>query len=439
MIITRTTNKGERRYLVRIYTGLDVGADGRPRRKYLFRQFPRLKEAETWEREQELAKGKGALVIPSKQQLRDFLRAWLDGPKKAEVREATWQDYEETLDRAGLLPDTGKRPHPLGFRSVSDVTPEALKLYYAELATKGMPQESCGPLGTRSLRFVHSLLFAALREAVAQRILHANPAAGLRIPKGTHLPRGTIHSGDESGKIQALSGEQLSRLLSAACLPPAPKEGTRANGRRWRYRPTEDHNRWFALFHLLALGGLRPSEALGLTAKDIDWVDNAVHIRHTLKTGLKGGGWKLEDPKTTDSRRSVSLPADAMALLRRHVDRHTAEVTTMTEQERKAYENHGFLFTGRGGRPVDLKNISARHFKPLLKSTGLPPIRLYDLRHTHATLLLTAGVPVHVVSRRLGHKSAKMTLDVYSHVLPGQQEEAVARLEEFLALSAATG
>ena len=109
----------------------------------------------------------------------------------------------------------------------------------------------------------------------------------------------------------------------------------------------------------------------------------------------------------------------------------------MTEPERKAYENHGFLFTGRGGRPVDLKNISARHFKPLLKSTGLPPIRLYDLRHTHATLLLTAGVPVHVVSKRLGHKSAKMTLDVYSHVLPGQQEEAVARLEEFLALSSA--
>ena len=432
MIITRTTNKGERRYLVRIYTGLAIGSDGRPRRKYLFRQFTRMKEAETWEREQELAKGKGALVIPSRQQLRDFLRGWLDGPKKAEVREATWQDYEEALARAGLLPDPAKRPHPLAFRPVSDVTPEALKLYYAELATKGMPQVGCGPLGLRSLRFVHGLIFAALKEAVAQRILYANPAAGLKLPKGNYLPRGTVHSGEETGRIQALSGEQLTRFLTTACLPSAPKQGTRVNGRRWRYQPTDDSNRWFALFHLLALGGLRPSEALALTAKDIDWAKNGVHVRHTLKTGLKGGGWKLEEPKTPESRRTVTLPAEAMTQLRRHVDRHTAEVATMTEQDRQAYENHGFLFTGRGGRPLDLKNIASRHFKPLLKTAGLPSIRLYDLRHTHATLLLAAGVPVHVVSKRLGHKSAKMTLDVYSHVLPGQQEEAVAKLESLL-------
>ena len=104
----------------------------------------------------------------------------------------------------------------------------------------------------------------------------------------------------------------------------------------------------------------------------------------------------------------------------------------MTEQDRQAYENHGFIFTGRGGRPLDLKNIASRHFKPLLAAAGLPSIRLYDLRHTHATLLLAAGVPVHVVSKRLGHKSAKMTLDVYSHVLPGQQEEAVSRMEAYL-------
>lgn len=439
MITSRKTSKGERRYLVRIYTGVEIGPDSRPRRKFMFRQFSRLKEAETWEREQELAKGKGALVTPSKQHLRDFLREWLDGSKKAEVREATWQDYEEALSRAGLLSDPARRPHALGYRSISEVTPEALRVFYAELVTKGMPQAGCGPLGIRSVRFIHGLLFSALKEAVARRILYANPAAGIRLPKVNRLPRQTVHQGEEVGRIHALSGEQLSRLLSAACLPPPAKTGVRTNGRPWRYQSANEGNRWFALFHLLALGGLRPSEALALTAKDVEWKTNAIRVRHTLKTGLKGGGWKLEAPKTPESRRSVTLPTEVMAVLRRHLDRQTADLATMTAQERLAFEDYGFLFTGRGGRPLDLRNIAGRHFKPLLKSAGLPPIRLYDLRHTHATLLLTAGVPVHVVSKRLGHKSAKMTLDVYSHVLPGQQEEAVARLEEFLALSAATG
>lgn len=430
MIITRTTGKGERRYLVRIFVGLPLGAG---QQKYLFQQFSRLKEAEAWEREQELAKGKGALVLPTKQLLRDYLRGWLDGPKKAEVRESTWEDYEQALSRAGMLPEAHRKAHPLSLRHLSEVTPEALKAFYAELATKGMPQAGCGPLGPRSLRFVHGLLHSALKEAVSQRLLYANPAAGLKLPKGNQLPRETIHSGEEDGRIHALSVAQLNRLLAIAGTPPLPREGVRKNGRRWSYKPVRETNRWWAYLHILAMGGLRPSEALALTRQDIDWSVGAIRVRHTLKTGLKGGGWKLEEPKTPESRRTVPMPADAMNILRQHLDSQAAEMATMTAEERETYKDSGFLFASRGGRPLDLKNLVARHFKPLLKTAGLPSIRLYDLRHTHATLLLAAGVPVHVVSRRLGHKSAKMTLDVYSHVLPGQQEEAVSRLEQFLA------
>ena len=146
MIITRTTNKGERRYLVRVYTGLAIGSDGRPRRKYLFRQFARMKEAETWEREQEQAKGKGALVIPSKQQLRDFLRGWLDGPKKAEVREATWQDYEEKAAR-WVLPLLGTIPvDRLGARQIV--------ILHSALHRQG--------LSPRTIRYAHQIVDHAL-------------------------------------------------------------------------------------------------------------------------------------------------------------------------------------------------------------------------------------------------------------------------------------
>ena len=90
------------------------------------------------------------------------------------------------------------------------------------------------------------------------------------------------------------------------------------------------------------------------------------------------------------------------------------------------------MFASQTGGPLDLKNVTARHFKPLLKAYySLPPIRVYDLRHTHASHLLAAGVLVYVVSQRLGHASAKMTLDVYAHVLTSQQEDAVAKLEMF--------
>jgi integrase len=86
------------------------------------------------------------------------------------------------------------------------------------------------------------------------------------------------------------------------------------------------------------------------------------------------------------------------------------------------------------GGPLDLKNATARHFKSLLTAYyPLPEIRVYDLRHTHVTHLLAAGTPVHVVAKRVGHASAKMTLDVYGHVLSGQDGDAVAKLEAYWA------
>ena len=98
-----------------------------------------------------------------------------------------------------------------------------------------------------------------------------------------------------------------------------------------------------------------------------------------------------------------------------------------------AYQNHDFIFAGESGTPLLLSNFFRRHFQPVLERSKLAKkIRLYDLRHTCATLLLSAGENPKVVSERLGHASIVLTLDTYSHVLPNMQQAATTKLETLL-------
>ena len=97
------------------------------------------------------------------------------------------------------------------------------------------------------------------------------------------------------------------------------------------------------------------------------------------------------------------------------------------------WEDNNLVFTASTGQPVQYRNLIRRHFKPLLEKAGLPEnTRLYDLRHTHATLLLGQGVHPKIVSERLGHATISLTLDTYSHVLPDMQREVVDKLEALL-------
>ena len=98
-----------------------------------------------------------------------------------------------------------------------------------------------------------------------------------------------------------------------------------------------------------------------------------------------------------------------------------------------AWRDLGLVFAEENGEPLHASNLTARHFKPALKAAGLPAtVRLYDLRHTCATLLLQAGVNPKVVAERLGHASVTLTLDTYSHVLPTMQAQAAAALDAAL-------
>lgn len=165
--------------------------------------------------------------------------------------------------------------------------------------------------------------------------------------------------------------------------------------------------------------GMRPSEYLALTWRDIDFTRGTVIVSRTLEWGK--GSWQFADTKRAGSRRVVKLQSWVVDLL---------------EKQRQSIDSRNdgnpaqdlVFVTNRGG-PIHELRFVWRYFKPLLKSAGLPNIRLYSLRHTAATLSLAAGVSPKIISEQLGHASVAFTLDVYSHVLPHMQDTAAEKVQ----------
>lgn len=179
--------------------------------------------------------------------------------------------------------------------------------------------------------------------------------------------------------------------------------GRELSGRRHaRRRSKRQHQKDMATL----LGtGLRPSEAAGLRWSDVDLVGRRLHVQRTASK--IDGVWKFNPPKTAKGRRQIDLPDGLVSLL--------------ADQLRDG----DIVFTNFSGEPYSQRTLVEHHFKPALKRAELPvDLRLYDLRHTHSSPLLLAGVHPKVVSERLGHSTVQITLDTYSHVLPSLQRDA---------------
>lgn len=168
--------------------------------------------------------------------------------------------------------------------------------------------------------------------------------------------------------------------------------------------------------------GLRQGELLGLKWGDVDLESATLQVRRTLSRGA------FTAPKTARSRRSVKLTAGAVEALKRHSARQADEMTRVGDR----YEDQALIFASEVGTPLNRHNLVARSCKPLLKRAGLPDVRFHDLRHTCATLLLSKGVHPKFVQELLGHATVAITLDTYSHVLPGMGEQTAAAMDDAL-------
>lgn len=182
------------------------------------------------------------------------------------------------------------------------------------------------------------------------------------------------------------------------------------------------------LFAFALTTGMRPEEYLALKWSDVDLQKGAATVVRTL-IWRQGGEWYFGEPKTARSRRTVPLPASILSALLEHKRRQGAERLKAGAN----YQTNELVFAMRDGRPILLRTLDRLHFKPTLKRAKLSlNFRLYDLRHSCATLLLAMDEHPKVVSERLGHANIILTLDTYSHVLPSMQQAASEKLESIL-------
>lgn len=293
---------------------------------------------------------------------------WLTIAVNPKLRAKTARDYAAHLRRYAL-------PH-LGQQRLNSLKPLNIQDAIGELITQ--------ELSPRTIRYTHSILHSALEQAVKWELIDKNPAAY------TVLPR------KQSSDILTLTPEQAV-IFAATCQGQA-------------------HGPVF----LLALAtGLRPSEYLALRVKDVRFFESKLKVERTVERFR--GRWLFRETKRPRSRRTVFVPVEISQCLEAYCSTHGK----LTQPDR-------LLFEAKGRTPIHERNLVQRVFKPLLKEAALPNIRLYDLRHSFATLSLSAGLPVRWVSEQLGHASVAFTLEVYGHLLCDTRDQAANRLGRIL-------
>jgi integrase len=252
----------------------------------------------------------------------------------------------------------------LGSLELENVSPPAINRFYAELVSSG--------LNATTVRRIHATLQRALRDAVRWDLLDHNPAERSDPPRSARP------------EMKTWSAAELRSFLSFV--------------RR---------DELYVLWLVLAMTGMRRGEALGLRWGDVDLERRLVVVRRTIV--VAGHEVVESEPKTAKGKRVVALDETTAAALG-DLDRGSNSVFVGTD----------------GSRPHPTR-VSKR-FARLVVDSGLPRIRLHDLRHTHATLALEAGVNPKIISERLGHSTVAFTLDVYSHALQHMQEEAAEKI-----------
>jgi integrase len=245
------------------------------------------------------------------------------------------------------------------------------------------------------VQYCHGVLRRALEDALLDGLIDANPARTARPPR--HDPGDDEFDDD----LQVWTGEQAAAFL--AFIDDQPLR---------------------ALWHLALGTGARRGELLGLRWVDVDLEAAVVRIRRSLS--MIDGVPRLLGTKTSRAR-SLSVGVSVVEALREHralEERRRAQAASWEDR-------WGLVFTRDEGGPIDPFKITTE-FRALVRAAPVPVIRLHDLRHCNASLLLFAGVPIKVVSERLGHTTIAMTMDVYGHVLPAMDADAATRLEDLL-------
>ncbi|WP_460819368.1 tyrosine-type recombinase/integrase [Nocardioides korecus] len=366
---------------------LDTAAPGESRRQTK-RRFTTYREARAWLTDARQQVNDHRFVPSQRITVGEWLEQWLNGLRLAP---STVASYRKNV-RLHLAPRIGSVP-------LQQLTGSQLSALYRELETSGRRDHRSGGLSPRTVRYVHTILKAALREAIDQGLRIDNPADRAKPPSV---------SAARAPEMLVWDAGHLAAFLGWA------RSTERVDAASW---------------HLLAFTGMRRGELLALRWRDLDLDAHRLSIRRSVGViRVEDQGKQLVEGPTKGKRaRVVDLDAGTTRVLRRW--------RTVRAQHQLQFVGEDALIFGRLEDPwrhQHPERYSARFveaqakFRASSDSTVPRPIHLHDLRHTHASLLLKAGVPVKVVSERLGHATVMITLETYAHVLPGMQAEAAA-------------
>ena len=322
-------------------------------------------KGEVKEKLAKLQTGAAVLVNPKTVSLQQFLEQWLEDVVRPTRTPYTYRNYEQVVRRHISA--------HLGGVRVSGLQAVQVQGLYGAMERAGA--------SARMRQLAHAVLHRAMAQALKWGMVVANPCAAVDRPRVARK------------QMNVLTPEQTHHLLAAA-------------------RP---HRLW-ALFVLAAGSGMRQGELFALRWEDIDLDGRMVLVQHTLEE--IDGKFRLKEPKSAAGRRRIELPSFAVEALHEHKKRMLAKGNLA-----------GPVFCDRRGGWLRKSNFTRRVLKPMLKRAALPDIRFHDLRHGHATLMLSLGEHPKVVQERLGHAQISLTMDTYSHVLPSVQKEAAANLD----------
>lgn len=310
----------------------------------------------------------------------EYLKHWLETYARHNVSGKTFERYEQIV-RTHLVPG-------LGSLKLVQLAPMHVQEHLAKSLAHGRV-DGKGGLSPQSVKHHYRLLSQAFRQAVRWQLLARNPCLSVDPPR---VPR---------REMAILDHQQTAQLLKAA----------------------EARPEYIAI--LLALTtGIRRGEILALRWSDVDLDGRTLAVRQTLEQTR--GGLNFKQPKTPRSRRTISLPNITVEALRRH------RVEQAEERLRLGpiYMDNDLVNARPDGLPMNPHGLTYT-FSELAKRNGLS-VRFHDLRHSHISHLLAAGVHPKIASERAGHASVSITMDVYSHLMPGLQQDAADRVDAAL-------
>jgi len=318
----------------------------------------------------------GLDLSSDRQTVAQFLDKWLSASVKPSVKVKTYEGYESIV-RIRVTPRIG-RTH------LAKLTALDLQALYTELANAG--------LSARSVHHTHRVLHRAFVQAVRWNLIARNPCDGAQGPRATR------------SEMMVWTPEEADAFLISTRQHPA-----------------------HALYMLALTTGMRQGELLGLKWGDVDLSAGTLAVRRSLQR-QRVAGLVFEEPKTARSRRSIRLCQRAIVALRAHHDRQAFDRRAAGSE----WKARDLVFCHANGEPLD-PSYQTTIFKKAVEAAGVPAIRFHDMRHTAATILLSRGVHVKLVSEMLGHATIVLTLDTYSHLIPAMHGDAAAAMDAVFA------